>query len=97
MTDDFYSVEELRRMVGDDNIFNYYDLKNLYSGSNGCSDNSKFCYDCNILLNDREKYRCKLHATLFSRVQSKKYTNKYLRRPYARITPEDKQLLIKFK
>ena len=27
----------------------------------------------------------------------KKYTNKYLRRPYARITPEDKQLLIKFK
>ena len=96
MTDDFYSVEELRLLVGDDEVFDYYDLKNLYSG-NEAGNSSKICYDCPAILTIFEKYRCLGCASKFSRVQSKKYTNKYLRRPYARITPEDKQLLIKFK
>ena len=97
MTDEFLSEEELRLMVNNDYLFNYYDLKNLYSGSNGCSDNSKFCYDCNILLNDREKYRCKLHSRKYSNEQSKKYTNRYTRKPYMAFTHEDKELLLKFK
>ena len=96
MTDDFYSVEELRLMVGDDVIFEYYDLKNMYNGADGI-DNNKYCYDCSIILKGLEKYRCKLHAKLYSNEMSKKYINKYQRKSYTAFTEADKELLLKFK
>ena len=95
-TDEFLSVEQLRLMVKDNHLFEYYDLKNLYSCVEG-GDNNKHCYDCNAILILKEKYRCKEHATLFSREQGLQYRNKYPRRPYVKFTPEDKELLLKFK
>ena len=95
MTDKFLSEEELRLLVNNDKLFEYYDLKNMYLGTAG--DNIKRCYDCNASLILKEKYRCKEHATLFSREQGLQYRNKYPRRPYVKFTPEDKELLLKFK
>ena len=95
-TDKFLSEEQLRLMVNDYNLFEYYDLKNLYTASEG-GDQNKYCYDCNAILILKEKYRCKEHATLFSREQGLQYRNKYPRRPYVKFTPEDKELLLKFK
>ena len=95
MTDKFLSEEELRLLVNNDKLFEYYDLKNIYLGTSG--DNIKRCYDCQIILDRSEKYRCKEHAKIYSREQSRQYKNKYLRRPYVKFTPEDKELLLKFK
>ena len=94
-TDEFLSEEELRAMVGDDVIFEYYNLKDMYTGTAG--DNIKRCYDCQIILERSEKYRCKLDAKKYSKEQSKKYTNRYTRKPYMAFTHEDKELLLKFK
>ena len=95
MTDKFLSEEQLRSMVNNDKLFEYYDLKNIYLGTSG--DNIKRCYDCQIILDRSEKYRCKEHAKIYSREQSRRYKNRYLRRPYVKFTQEDKELLLKFK
>ena len=95
MTDEFLSTEELRLMVNNDVIFEFYDLKNIYTGTAG--DNIKRCYDCFSVLERCEKYRCKEHAKKYSREQSKKYINKYQRKPYIAFTDEDKEMLLKFK
>ena len=94
-TDAFLTEEQLRSMVNNDKLFEYYDLKNIYLGTSG--DNIKRCYDCQIILDRSEKYRCKEHAKIYSREQSRRYKNKYPRRPYVKFTQEDKELLLKFK
>ena len=53
MTDKFLSEEELRLLVNNDKLFEYYDLKNIYLGTSG--DNIKRCYDCQIILDRSEK------------------------------------------
>ena len=95
MTDKFLSEEQLRLMVNNDYLFEYYDLKNMYTGTAG--DNINRCYDCLKVLDRSEKYRCKKDAKIYSREQSKKYTNRYTRKPYMAFTHEDKELLLKFK
>ena len=95
MTDEFLAEEELRLMVNNDYLFDFYDLKNIYTGTAG--DNIRICYDCLSVLDRSEKYRCKLHAKLYSNEQSKKYINKYKRKPYMAFTNEDKEMLLKFK
>ena len=75
MTDKFLSEEELRLLVNNDKLFEYYDLKNIYLGTSG--DNIKRCYDCQIILDRSEKYRCKEHAKIYSKEQGRQYKNKY--------------------
>ena len=41
--------------------------------------------------------KCKKDAKIYSREQSRRYKNKYPRRPYVKFTQEDKELLLKFK
>ena len=82
--DERFTEEELRLMVNNDNLFDKYDLGDMYSVCEKSKENERCCPDCGLKHTEQNKHlfysykitRCRECSKKYSKIYAKKYPEK---------------------